>query len=150
MQFLQKHWLALVTVVIGLVLVFGPHNLFHNCADAGVTVKTAMGMAMPMRCTWSVRAEQGVGALAILLGAVMMMGGFRTALRPLSWMALGLGLLTILNPLYIVPTCPDPKMICNLSVRPWLLLLGGLLTVAGLAGTLLTGRAATETRGRAT
>lgn len=124
---------------LGLLLIFGPHNLFHICADRDVHMQLANGMKAPMRCTWTTLAEQGVGGLVALTGLVLL--GWRPtgATRPMSALLAGMGLLVILLPATVMGMCPTPTMPCNVSAKPAFYLLGGLVALTALAG-LVFGR----------
>jgi len=106
-------------------------------------VKTAAGTEIAMRCTWTRAGVVGIGGLVALIGLIMTFA--RQAARAMSLVAAGAGGLIIATPLWLIPTCTNPMMICNMSFKPGALVLGGLITVVGLIGSLSfsrSGRAA--------
>lgn len=125
---MQRHrWLGIVASVAGLLLMFGPHNLFEICSDHGLFMTLKSGMQVPMRCTWTAAAAQGLGGLILLLGLVLWFS--KEGLPTLSPVLLGAGLLVVLLPLYLVPTCPKPSEPCNLELKPALIGTGVVLIV---------------------
>lgn len=129
-----RDWRPLLFIVLGAGAVLAAHFFLHTCSDHGHFVETASGALMPMRCHWSERAFQGVGALVAFAGLAMYF--FPDASRGLSLAVAGAGLLMIIIPLWLVPTCAMPGMVCNLSFKPGALLAGGITVLSGLVGTL--------------
>nr|WP_280953610.1 DUF4418 family protein [Symbiobacterium terraclitae] len=121
-------------IVLGGGAVLASHYLLHTCGDAGHMVQTAGGGMMPMRCHWSERAFQGVGALVALIGLFAYV--FPDSVRGLSLAVAGAGVLMINIPVWLVPTCAMQGMVCNLSFKPGALLIGGITVLAGLLGTV--------------
>lgn len=127
-------WRPLLFIVLGVGAVLASHFFLHTCQDHGHMVELANGATMPMRCHWSERAFQGVGALVAFAGLVLFF--FPDAARGLSLAVAGAGLLMIIIPMWLVPTCAMPGMICNLSFKPGAYLTGGITVLSGLVGTL--------------
>lgn len=134
MTFVSRNWRPLLFIALGLAAILSAHYLLDTCLDHGMTVQTANGGSMPMRCHWSERAFQGLGALVAFAGLAMLF--FRNSAQGISLAVAGVGLLMIVNTLWLVPTCAMPGMVCNLSFRPGALLFGGVTVLAGLIGTL--------------
>jgi hypothetical protein len=93
-----------------------------------------------MGCTWTKRAVEGIGGLVAVMGLVMIF--MKEAARALSLVAAAAGLLMIATPLWLIPTCKNAMMTCNMSLKPGVLIFGGLIALAGLAGSLKFARAA--------
>ncbi|WP_374711902.1 DUF4418 family protein [Symbiobacterium terraclitae] len=129
-----RDWRPLLFIVLGGGAVLASHYLLHTCGDAGHMVQTAGGGMMPMRCHWSERAFQGVGALVALIGLFAYV--FPDSVRGLSLAVAGAGVLMINIPVWLVPTCAMQGMVCNLSFKPGALLIGGITVLAGLLGTV--------------
>lgn len=130
----SRDWRPLLFIVLGVGAVLASHFFLHTCQDHGHMVELANGGFAPMRCHWSERAFQGVGALVALAGLANIL--FPDAGRGLSFAVAGAGLLMILIPMWLVPTCDMPGMICNLSFKPGAYLTGGITVLSGLVGTL--------------
>jgi len=134
MSFISKNWRGLTFLTLGIATVLAGLFLLENCADAGHFVTNANGMKMHMGCTWTERAVLGLGGLTAFMGLVMLF--MRESARALSLAAAAGGALMIATPLWLIPTCANPMMTCNLSLKPGVLTLGGLIMVAGLAGVV--------------
>lgn len=134
MNALTRNWRGLLFLVLGLATIFGAHFFLDSCADAGHFVETAKGMKMHMGCTWTERGVMGVGGLVAFIGLTMLFA--QEAARALSIAAMGAGILMVLIPVWLIPTCANPMMTCNLSLKPGSLLLGGVVALAGLIASL--------------
>lgn len=117
-------------VVLGVGSVLLATFVLKDCADVGHMMKTASGMSAPMRCFYTERAVDLVGGLVTVLGLIMLWQ--RDAARALSLGVAAAGLFMIAVPLWLLPTCPDPMMMCNMSLKPGAIILGALITVVGV------------------
>lgn len=138
MESLSIRWRGMMVFLMGTATVFGTIFL-EKCADAGHYATLANGMQIHMGCTWTERAILGLGGLVAVVGLLMMIAP--PAAQYLSMAAAAAGLLVLATPLWLIPTCPNPMMTCNMSLKPGSLLLGGLVTVAGLVGATRLRRA---------
>lgn len=130
MTFLARTWRPLLFILLGIGAVLAAHEFLHVCHEHGHYMTLANGREAPMRCYWSERAFQGVGAMVAFIGVAMLL--FRDSVRGLSLAAAGAGVLMINIPLWLVPTCGNANMVCNLSFKPGALIFGGIVTLAGL------------------
>lgn len=135
MTFLSRNWRGLLVLILGLVTILAAQFLLQVCTDAGHMLETTKGTMVPMRCHWSEQALKGVGGLVAGIGVVMLLARAE-AQRALSAVAALAGLLMILQPLWLLPTCMMPSMICNLSFKPGAILLGALVVIAGVLGMI--------------
>lgn len=134
MKSLTQNWRGLAVLGMGLLTVVLASTVLHVCADEGHFVKSASGMDMHMACTWTKRAVIGFGGLVAITGLIML---FNTAAsRALSLVAAAGGALIIASPLWLIPTCAKAMMTCNQVFKPGALVLGGLIAVIGLAGSI--------------
>jgi hypothetical protein len=147
MTFLSNNWRGLAVFALGAATVLAAVFLLHSCADEGHFMTMGNGMQANMGCTWTERAVIGTGGLVAVIGLIMMV--MRQSARALSLVAAAAGLLMIGTPLWLIPTCVNPMMACNLSLKPGTLLLGGLTAIVGLVGALKLQRAgASGTEGK--
>ncbi len=122
---------GIVVAVLGLLIVITPVVL-PVCEGL---LELVNGKQIPMRCHWTARAEMIFGVLLIALGlmiAFLKEAGERQRLH--HQVAL-LGLVTVLTPLFIIPTCMNPDMSCNVGTKPALIILGGIVLIMGLIGS---------------
>lgn len=138
MTFLTNHWRGLTAILLGLGTVLGAHFFLDTCADAGHLINMMGGKTMHMGCTWTERAVMGVGGLVAVMGLIMIW--MREAGRALSLAVAAAGILMIAIPLWLIPTCANATMVCNLSLKPGSLVLGGLVFFTGLAGAVKLAR----------
>jgi len=131
---IMRNWRGLLVVALGVATLLSSHYLLHSCADTGVFMTTMKGASVPMRCSWTERAVQGIGGLAALLGVLMIW--LRESTRGLSLAVAASGLLMFLTPIWLIPTCDSPMMNCNMSLKPGAMLLGALIAIAGLAAAV--------------
>ena len=120
-------------VLIMLALVIGIVPMFTHCELAGPTVPLQSGATTFMKCHWTARAESAVALPLAAAGIAMIISKRRESHRVLAITAGVLGLAAILLPTYLIGVCSSPNMICNMVMRP-VLILGGVVTaVASLA-----------------
>ncbi len=122
---------GMVTAVLGLLIVLTPVVL-PVCEGL---LELASGKQIPMRCHWTARAEMLFGVIIMALGLMIAFLKSPGERRRLHHQAAILGAVTILTPLFIIPTCDNPDMACNVGTRPALIILGGLVLLAGLLGS---------------
>jgi hypothetical protein len=109
-------------------------TVLHVCADEGHFMTMQNGMQANMACTWTKRAVMGIGGLVAIAGLLMMW--WHQAEQALSLLALSAGALIIAMPLWIIPTCANPMMTCNMVFKPGALVLGGLIALMGAVGAI--------------
>ncbi|HYG58862.1 MAG TPA: DUF4418 family protein [Symbiobacteriaceae bacterium] len=138
MKFLEQNWRGLTVFVLGAATVLAAIFLLDTCADAGKFVQTANGQQMHMACTWTERAVIGLGGLIAVVGLIMTF--WKEAARALSLSTVASGALMLSIPLWLIPTCKSAMMVCNQSLKPGVLVLSGLIMVAGVAGSIKLAR----------
>ncbi|RKW53494.1 MAG: DUF4418 family protein [Lachnospiraceae bacterium] len=119
---------ALIFLILGAVLYFIPGKIASVCP------------AMPdggfMKCHWTGEVIKALGVLIVIIAAVMLFNAF-----VLKKEGLGLGLVianiaigafTMLTPLHIIGTCPNPMMHCNVATKPAILLVSGIFIVTNI------------------
>lgn len=122
---------GLIVAVVGILIILTP-IVFPVCHGL---LELVSGKKVPMRCFWTARAEYILGALVLIAGLMIAFLKNADSRRRLSHMVGFLGAAVILTPLYIIPTCMDPEMSCNVATKPALLILGGITLILGLFGS---------------
>ena len=122
---------GIVTAVLGLLIVVTP--IFLPVCQG--LLELASGKQVPMRCHWTARAEMLLGVLILIVGLMIAFLKNPGERRRLHHQVAILGTATILTPLFIIPTCINPDMACNVATKPALIILGGIVLLVGLAGS---------------
>ena len=145
--------LAILIVIAGLVIAVAPQ--YTNCeaqggtmptattAGAGATLSPVTMMASmqtsvaativpKMKCLWSARGAFAVGVSLAVAGALMFFARRKETRRALGIVGALLGLFTILLPTSLIGTCGSAGAVCNTTMRPIMLVAGGLAVVASV------------------
>jgi hypothetical protein len=125
---------AIGTIFFLLALVIGIVPQFTDCLAQGRVIALPNGNTMPMKCHWTRQAEVAVAFPLGLVGILTAASKRRKTRRMLSGLGMSLGLAAILLPTYLIGVCAGPEMICNMIMRPTLVLAGALTMAAGLVG----------------
>ena len=138
-----------------MALVVGAVPLFTDCQSQGKTMTLANGRTVPMKCHWTGRAEIAMAAPLLVVGGLMAYNRRRETLRALSILGIVSGVFIILLPTNLIGVCMGAEMLCNMAMRPTLVLTGALITSASLVALMILRReeaevAATEGMGQAT
>jgi len=124
---------GLITAAVGVLIIITP-IILPVCEGL---LELVNGKQVPMRCFWTARAEMILGALVVIAGLTIAFAKNAEARRRLNYQVSFLGLATILTPLFIIPTCMNPDMACNVGTKPALIILGVVTMGLGLYGSLL-------------
>jgi hypothetical protein len=131
-----------VLILLGLLIILTPWYIFPICeiAEKSGNMQMASGSGNDMNmnssthmtCWYTAEAETGTGALAILAGLVLLAWPNRESRRSLGIITIGLGVVTILFPTYLIGTCTSPDSACNIGTKPALIILGVLTVITGI------------------
>jgi hypothetical protein len=138
--------LAGVLVILGALIVITPWYIFSVCEAKGVTshqmskMSSTEGSDQPagmsagtiMRCGYTARAEAAVGALVILAGLTLIALPERDSRKALGIIGIGLGVVTVLVPTFLIGVCTAPDAPCRIGTLPALIILGILTIIAGI------------------
>ena len=146
-----------IFILLGLLIVLTPWYIFPICEIAeksgsmqmGTSGDNSMNMNMDsgthMVCWYTAEAEAGTGALVILVGLVLFALPNRDSRRSLGVIAIGLGVVTVLVPTYLIGMCTSsPDTPCNIGTKPALILLGVLTAITGIYLFLAKGDSPTQ------
>ena len=123
---------GLITAAMGFLIIIVPNWVLPVCEGM---LELTNGNHVPMRCFWTARAEIVLGALVLIAGLMVAFLSSAEARRRLNHLVAFLGVAVILTPLYIIPTCMNPDMACNVGTKPALIILGGITVALGLYGS---------------
>lgn len=119
-------------LTIILALVIGILPVFTDCLSQGRTLELANGKTVPMKCHWTGIAEIGIAVPLGLVGIFDIVGKRKESFTFLSSFGVVLGALAILFPTILIGVCANPDMLCNMLMRPGLVLSGSLAIAASL------------------
>jgi hypothetical protein len=119
-------------LIVGLALVIGIVPLFTDCLSQGRMLTTTAGANVPMKCHWTAIAEIGLAIPLLLVGLMNITSKRQETLRSLNVLGTALGVLVILFPTALIGVCAKPDMICNMIMKPTLILAGTLTIIASL------------------
>jgi hypothetical protein len=115
---------ALILIILGILIVVSPWTFAPVCENSGMYAQLTSGKTIPMPCGWTARAEIATGVLAILAGLLLNFSQSAETKRVIGLFGAGIGVLTLLFPLYITKMCAMAEHPCNLVTKPVLALLG--------------------------
>ncbi len=128
---------AIAFVALGVLIAAASWTFAPVCEvptdehPTGLFVVTKANKTLPMPCGYTARAEIGVGAVIIGVGAMMLFAASAPVIAILGALGIGLGGLTIAMPTALTKTCALADHTCNTMTLPTLTLLGiGLIAVS--------------------
>jgi hypothetical protein len=119
-------------LMVLLALVVGIAPLFLDCQSQGKSLTTSDGKSIPMKCHWTAIAEIGMAVPIGAIGILTFLGKRKEPRRSLGLMGIILGAFVILIPTALIGVCANPTMLCNMIMRPLLILSGTVIAAASL------------------
>ena len=104
-----------------------PANLF-----ASVKTVATDTIVPKMKCLWSARGGLAVGLTLAVAGGLLFFARRKETRRALSVLAACLGLSATLLPTALIGTCGSSAAVCNTTMKPVMLVAGGIALVASL------------------
>jgi hypothetical protein len=117
---------------IFFALVIGILPIFTDCQAQGRSLELANGKTVPMKCHWTGIAEIGVAIPLGLVGIFDIVSKRKETFNFLSFSGIALGAMAILFPTTLIGVCANPMMLCNMVMKPGLVLSGSLAIVASV------------------
>jgi hypothetical protein len=128
---------AIVIMLLGVLIAVGPWTFAPVCEvhtaenPNGLWVVTMANKTLPMPCGYTARAEIGVGAGIVIMGAMVLFASSIGIIAALGAVGALLGGLTIALPTILTKTCALASHPCNTMTAPVLEFLGiGLIGIA--------------------
>jgi hypothetical protein len=131
-------------IIIVLALAIGILPAFTDCLSQGRSLELANGKTVPMKCHWTGIAEIGMAIPLGLVGIFDIFSKRKETFTYLSSSGVVLGALAILFPTTLIGVCSNPDMLCNMIMKPGLILSGALAIGASLV-VFITSRKIVET-----
>lgn len=124
-----------VLVILALVIGFVPQ--FADCHAQGRVMTMMDGSSVEMQCFWSAMAAIVIAIPLAALGGLLALSRRKETRRTLTALGTVLGAAVILIPSTLIGVCADPKMLCNLALKPTLLLSGSLVILTSLIALIV-------------
>jgi hypothetical protein len=135
----MKRALGVSLVVMALVIGIAP--LFTDCLSQGLTLKLANGNTAPMKCHWTAIAEIGVAIPLGLVGLFNVFSRRKEISASMAGMGFALGALAVAFPTVLIGVCAMPTHLCNMVMKPTLILSGIIAMAASLGLVVMALRA---------
>jgi hypothetical protein len=129
---------AIGILMMVLALVSGILPQFTDCASQGRALTLENGRQIPMKCTWTARAEAAVAAPLLATGLFMTTSRRKDLYRVLGLMGIILGAAVILLPTSLIGVCGNPNMVCNSLMKPALILTGSVTIALGVVAVVMS------------
>jgi hypothetical protein len=119
-----------VLIILALATAIVPQ--FTDCHSQGKFISMPNGMTMEMKCFWTAMSSIALGIPLGVMGILTMLSKRREARRMLAVLGVTLGVGVILIPTVLIGVCPNAMMLCNMVLKPVLMLTGTLATLTSL------------------
>ncbi len=141
----MKLFKSLLKIAAGVVLAVGPYTFLHVCGNMSANSEmgdmAGMGMSGGAPCHGIPLASLITGLVLIVVGIISLVIDIKNAdsknLSTVLDVATAIvGVVAIGIPTFIIGVCSSAHMHCHMVTRPALIIIGSLLVVIGLAGTV--------------
>jgi hypothetical protein len=119
-------------VIVILALAVGIVPQFTDCHSQGQVLKLANGNTTEMKCFWTAMASIALAIPLAISGILLAFSKHRETRRMVSILGATLGAGVILLPTALIGVCANPTHLCNMIMRPTLLLSGSLIALTSL------------------
>jgi hypothetical protein len=135
----MSKYLGVFIIVMALAIAIVPS--FTDCSSQGKFMTLMSGMKAPMVCHWTAQAAIATGVPLVAVGAIMTTARRKSSLFALSIMGTVLGIFAILLPTSLIGVCTNMTSLCNTTMKPAMMVLGGLTIAGSLGGMVLMRKA---------
>ena len=119
------------SILVVLAIAVGSVGYFTDCESQGKHIELAGGRTIPMKCHWTGVAEAALAVPLIGLGGFLGFSRRKETQRALSAVGVLFGAFIIMLPTTLIGVCSGSDMLCNMIMKPTLILGGAL--VAGIS-----------------
>jgi len=124
----MRKFLGSISIVMALVMGILP--AFTDCQSQGRSLALANGKTVPMKCHWTGIASIAVAVPLGVVGISEILSKRKETSNVLSIFGVTLGAFAILLPTSLIGVCANPDMLCNMIMKPALILTGSIAIVA--------------------
>lgn len=122
--------LAVILIILALMISIIPQ--FTDCESQGRMLTLQDGRQIAMKCHWTARAELGSGITLLFLGIGLLISRRKETRIILGSLGVVIGIFIVLLPTTLIGVCLSPEMVCNSTMKPFLILSGSLVIVVCL------------------
>ena len=126
-------------VLVALAFAVAVVPQYTDCLSQGLAITMPSGAVIPMKCHWTRQAELATAGPLAAVGVMVGLSRRKRTIRVLGIVGIVLGLFVILLPANLIGVCASDQMICNMVMRPSLIL-AGILTILTSVVALLASR----------
>lgn len=119
-------------ISIVMALVMGILPAFTDCQSQGRSLELANGKTVAMKCHWTGIASIAVAVPLGLVGISEILSKRKETSNVLSILGVTLGAFAILLPTSLIGVCANPDMLCNMIMKPALILTGSIAIAASV------------------
>jgi len=132
------------SILVVLAIVVGSVGYFTDCESQGKHIELAGGITTPMKCHWTGVAEAALAVPLLGLGGFLGFSRRKETQRALSGLGVLFGAFIIMLPTTLIGVCAGSDMLCNMVMKPTLVLGGVLVAGISLISLLSSWRAQAE------
>ncbi len=128
--------LGIVLLALALAIIIIPQ--YTTCEHEGRYITLQNGRPIPMKCSWTAKAEIAVGVPLAVAGALMAISRKKESLRNLALIGIVLGIFVILLPTDAMIGVCKSNMDCHNIMKPTLIVLGAVAIGICLASLIVS------------
>ena len=132
----MKILLGVVLLALALAIAIIPQ--YTTCEHEGRYITLQNGRQIPMKCSWTAKAEIAVGVPLAAVGALMTISRKKESLRNLAVLGVILGIFVILLPTDVLIGVCKSDMTCRTIMKPTLIVLGAIAIGVSLFSLLVS------------
>lgn len=118
----KKKILAISSIALAIIIIIGVMSFAGPCPVAAGE--------KPMKCNWTVEAVKGIAVVMALSGlAKFAFSEDNSKFRGIAIVEVLNGLYSISLVTFLIGTCMHEEMICNLGLKPFVIVVGGIYTL---------------------
>ena len=130
---------AIGAILLVLAFAIAVVPQYTDCLSQGLGITLPSGAVLPMKCHYTRQAELATAGPLAAVGILMGLSKRKRTIRVLGIVGIVIGLFVILLPATLIGVCASEDMICNMIMRPSLIL-AGILSIVTSGVALLAAR----------
>jgi hypothetical protein len=129
---------GIIIFCLALVIIIVP--MFTDCQSQGKAIDLGNGKTVAMKCHWTAVAEMVLAIPLAALGGLLAFSKRKETGKSLSALGALLGVFVVLIPTTLIGVCANNTMLCNMIMRPVLILAGVLVVTASMTQLIISYR----------